>query len=161
MNSRQTAERQDLLAAVDAEYQDRTHAIDAESADADQKIAKASDPADRQQWQAKKDRLAADRQAVTADYGAFRGAVEAVADRSQRFYLAERRLATGDAYPVAFLGQKLLGDYLLPFEIASVLLLVVMIGAAYLAKGRRREAEALAGRAMGEAELSRQARQWT
>jgi NADH-quinone oxidoreductase subunit J len=44
-----------------------------------------------------------------------------------------------DAYPVDRLGQVLLGDYLVPFEIVSVLLLVVMIGAAYLAKGRRRE----------------------
>jgi NADH-quinone oxidoreductase subunit J len=44
-------------------------------------------------------------------------------------------------YPMAQLGQALLGDYLLPFEIVSVLLLVVMIGAAYLAKGRRREGE--------------------
>src|SRR3954468_16420957 len=45
----------------------------------------------------------------------------------------------GDGYPMAQLGQALLGDYLVPFELASVLLLVVMIGAAYLAKGRRRE----------------------
>jgi NADH-quinone oxidoreductase subunit J len=37
-------------------------------------------------------------------------------------------------YPIEKLGQALLGDYLVPFEIASVLLLVVMIGAAYLAK---------------------------
>lgn len=44
-------------------------------------------------------------------------------------------------YPVARLGQVLLGDYLIPFEVVSVLLLVVMIGAAYLAKGRRREGE--------------------
>jgi NADH-quinone oxidoreductase subunit J len=44
-------------------------------------------------------------------------------------------------YPIEKLGQALLGDYLVPFEIASVLLLVVMIGAAYLAKGRRREGE--------------------
>jgi NADH:ubiquinone oxidoreductase subunit 6 (subunit J) len=29
----------------------------------------------------------------------------------------------------------LLGDYLVPFEVVSVLLLAVMIGAAYLAKG--------------------------
>lgn len=36
------------------------------------------------------------------------------------------------------IGQALLGQYLIPFEIASVLLLVVLIGAAYLAKGRRR-----------------------
>ncbi len=46
-----------------------------------------------------------------------------------------------ERYPVAQLGQALLGDYLLPFEIVSVLLLVVMIGAAYLAKGRRPEEE--------------------
>src|SRR5262245_55149855 len=44
-------------------------------------------------------------------------------------------------YPVDKLGQTLLGDFLIPFELASVLLLVVMIGAAYLAKGRRRETD--------------------
>ena len=44
-------------------------------------------------------------------------------------------------YPVVTLGQALLGDYLIPFEIASVLLLVVMIGAAYLAKARKRKSE--------------------
>jgi NADH-quinone oxidoreductase subunit J len=44
-------------------------------------------------------------------------------------------------YPVDKLGQTLLGDYLVPFELSSVLLLVVMIGAAYLAKGRKREHE--------------------
>jgi NADH:ubiquinone oxidoreductase subunit 6 (subunit J) len=43
-------------------------------------------------------------------------------------------------YPVDRLGTLLLGDYLIPFELASVLLLAVMIGAAYLAKGRRRKA---------------------
>ena len=42
-------------------------------------------------------------------------------------------------YPIESLGQALLGDYLVPFELASVLLLVVMIGAAYLAKARRHE----------------------
>jgi NADH:ubiquinone oxidoreductase subunit 6 (subunit J) len=36
------------------------------------------------------------------------------------------------------LGKSLLTDYLVPFEVASVLLLVVMIGAAYLAKQERR-----------------------
>lgn len=46
------------------------------------------------------------------------------------------------AYPVLELGAALLGDYLLPFELVSVVLLVVMIGAAYLAKGRRRNREA-------------------
>jgi NADH-quinone oxidoreductase subunit J len=44
-------------------------------------------------------------------------------------------------YPMSQLGQVLLGDFLVPFEVVSVLLLVVMIGAAYLAKGRRREGE--------------------
>jgi NADH-quinone oxidoreductase subunit J len=44
-------------------------------------------------------------------------------------------------YPIDRLGQALLGDYLVPFELASVLLLVVMIGAAYLAKARRRPPE--------------------
>lgn len=39
-------------------------------------------------------------------------------------------------YGVAELGQNLLGKYALPFELAGVLLLVVMIGAAYIAKGR-------------------------
>lgn len=44
-------------------------------------------------------------------------------------------------YPVKELGAALLGDYLLPFELVSVVLLVVMIGAAYLAKGRRRDGD--------------------
>ncbi|HEV7300986.1 MAG TPA: NADH-quinone oxidoreductase subunit J [Tepidisphaeraceae bacterium] len=42
-----------------------------------------------------------------------------------------------DPYALSNLGQALLGDYLIPFELASVLLLTVMIGAAYLARGRR------------------------
>ena len=61
-------------------------------------------------------------------------------------------------YPMVQLGQALLGDYLVPFELASVLLLVVMIGAAYLAKGRRRE-ESMPSQA--ESRLSAQARQWS
>ena len=65
-------------------------------------------------------------------------------------------VASGEqGYPVAALGQALLGDYLLPFEIVSVLLLVVMIGAAYLAKGRRPEARP------DSPVASREARQWT
>jgi NADH-quinone oxidoreductase subunit J len=65
----------------------------------------------------------------------------------------------GTRYPVDLLGQALLGDYLVPFELASVLLLVVMIGAAYLAKARRREAaEEVPAVA---AELSRQAKEWS
>ena len=38
---------------------------------------------------------------------------------------------------VASLGTELLTTYLVPFEAASVLLLVVMIGAAYLARQER------------------------
>jgi NADH-quinone oxidoreductase subunit J len=59
-------------------------------------------------------------------------------------------------YPVALLGQTLLGDYLVPFELASVLLLAVMIGAAYLAKGRRRPEDR-----RGTEPLSREARRWS
>jgi NADH:ubiquinone oxidoreductase subunit 6 (subunit J) len=47
--------------------------------------------------------------------------------------------AVGELYPMKSLGQALLepSGYLVPFELVSVLLLAVMIGAAYLAKGRR------------------------
>jgi NADH-quinone oxidoreductase subunit J len=38
-------------------------------------------------------------------------------------------------------GRSLLGKYIVPFELASVLLLVVMIGAAYIARGRRSPAK--------------------
>jgi NADH-quinone oxidoreductase subunit J len=44
--------------------------------------------------------------------------------------------AQPDAYPNQHIGQALLGDYVLPFELASLLLLAVMLGAAYLAKRR-------------------------
>ena len=46
-----------------------------------------------------------------------------------------------DGYTVAQLGNELLSTYLVPFELASVLLLAVMIGAAYLAQpqARRRD----------------------
>jgi NADH:ubiquinone oxidoreductase subunit 6 (subunit J) len=62
----------------------------------------------------------------------------------------------GQTYAIDRLGQVLLGDYLVPFEVVSVLLLAVMIGAAYLAKGRRREGEEAAS-----VNLSQQARQWS
>jgi NADH-quinone oxidoreductase subunit J len=67
--------------------------------------------------------------------------------------------ATEVDYPIGKLGQALLGDYLIPFEIASVLLLAVMIGAAYLAKGRRRDGESTP--AVGSPDLSRRAREWS
>lgn len=54
---------------------------------------------------------------------------------------AARAGTDGYTYPIRSLGEALLGDYLVPFELISVLLLAVMIGAAYLAKGRRREGE--------------------
>lgn len=40
---------------------------------------------------------------------------------------------------VKVIGETLLTDYLVPFEVASVLLLVVMIGAAYLARSEKTE----------------------
>jgi NADH-quinone oxidoreductase subunit J len=43
------------------------------------------------------------------------------------------------AFSVADLGGALLGQYLVPFEVVSVLLLAVMIGAAYLAQPATRE----------------------
>lgn len=42
--------------------------------------------------------------------------------------------AAQDSFSVAAFGDALLSTYLVPFEIASVLLLAVMIGAAYLAQ---------------------------
>ncbi len=45
------------------------------------------------------------------------------------------------AYSVREIGQALLTDYLLPFELASVLLLAVMVGAAYLAAPLRQGAK--------------------
>lgn len=87
----------------------------------------------------------------------FTAAVERLAPKSQRLF-ANRPFDPAEGYPVQTLGQKLLGDYLIPFELASVLLLVVMIGAAYLAKGRRREAEEDGPVA---SEASRRARQWS
>ena len=56
-----------------------------------------------------------------------------------RTTFASQAIEPGHGYSIAILGQVLLGDYLIPFELASVLLLVVMIGASYLAKARRKE----------------------
>src|SRR5437763_8925105 len=70
---------------------------------------------------------------------------------------APEPLVKDQKYPVAALGQALLGDYLVPFELASVILLVVMIGAAYLAKARRRETRP-AGRSV--VTIEDKTRQW-
>ncbi len=43
----------------------------------------------------------------------------------------------GPVTSIETFGQTLLGEYLAPFELASVLLLVILIGAAYVARGRR------------------------
>ena len=51
----------------------------------------------------------------------------------------EQALAHVTEYPVATIGRVLLSKYLIPFEVVGVLLLVVMIAAAYMAKGRRAE----------------------
>jgi NADH-quinone oxidoreductase subunit J len=45
------------------------------------------------------------------------------------------------SYPMAQLGVALMGPYFVPFEVSSVLLLTVMIGAAFLARGRRRSGD--------------------
>jgi len=44
----------------------------------------------------------------------------------------------GQVGTVQLLGELLISSYVIPLEIAAVLLLVVMIGAAYIAKGRHR-----------------------
>lgn len=78
-----------------------------------------------------------------------------------RTKFAQKPIDTG-TYPVDKLGQVLLGDFLIPFEIASVLLLVVMIGAAYLAKGRKREPdEQPVARTRSSVEASKRAREWS
>jgi NADH-quinone oxidoreductase subunit J len=85
-----------------------------------------------------------------------------LAVRSTVFPVVPTDVAAGEErYPLNRLGQALLGDYLLPFEIVSVLLLVVMIGAAYLAKARRRQtAVGSVTASVGDA-ASRQARAWS
>ena len=45
-----------------------------------------------------------------------------------------RQATFGQSARVVDFGKELLTTYLVPFEVASVLLLVVMIGAAYLAR---------------------------
>ena len=50
--------------------------------------------------------------------------------------MTARPIDAAQPYPVRSLGVALLGDYLLPFELISVLLLAVMIGAAYLARSK-------------------------
>jgi NADH:ubiquinone oxidoreductase subunit 6 (subunit J) len=93
--------------------------------------------------------------AITACVVLFAALVMAI--RSADF--RPQSLDTTQKYPVGALGQSLLGDYLVPFELASVVLLVVMIGAAYLAKGRKRDERRAVAR--GAATLSQKARQWS
>jgi len=45
---------------------------------------------------------------------------------------------TAEVAPVSAIGEELLTTYLVPFELVSVLLLAVMIGAAYLARPEKR-----------------------
>lgn len=46
--------------------------------------------------------------------------------------------SAAEGFSVEHIGRELLTTYLVPFELASVLLLAVMIGAAYLARAERR-----------------------
>ena len=82
-------------------------------------------------------------------YEPSRAAVATAAVLSAVLLTALVLLAVGGRFPLAGrtpdvsagadpLGRALLGDYLVPFELASVLLLVVLVGAAHLAAGRRR-----------------------
>ncbi|MBL1217716.1 MAG: hypothetical protein D8M59_09495 [Planctomycetes bacterium] len=48
---------------------------------------------------------------------------------------------TAASFGVTELGRSMLTKYMIPFEVAGVLLLVVMIGAAYIAKGRHEQAD--------------------
>jgi len=48
---------------------------------------------------------------------------------------------SAETFPVAAFGQALLTTYLVPFEVASVLLLAVMIGAAFLAQPAAKDSE--------------------
>lgn len=52
------------------------------------------------------------------------------------FHVAD---APADAVYVEVIGRALLSEYLVPFEVSGVLLLVVMIGAAYMARRRVKE----------------------
>ena len=56
-------------------------------------------------------------------------------------------IATHAAFAASVKHSPLLGDFLVPFELASIILLVVMIGAAYLAKRRRPEEHQATGEA--------------
>ncbi len=79
-----------------------------------------------------------------AKFNATRGQVIAAAIVSLMLFVGLCLLLTGAEWPtgselaasptVKAIGEALLTDYLVPFEVASVLLLVVMIGAAYLAR---------------------------
>jgi len=53
--------------------------------------------------------------------------------------MAGEKQPPGGYNDVANIGRGLLSKYLVPFEVAGVLLLVVMIGAAYMARKRRAE----------------------
>jgi len=57
----------------------------------------------------------------------------------RRFDSVQTKAVAEVPYPTLALGQSLVGDYLLAFELSSVVLLIVMIGAAYLSKARPRE----------------------
>lgn len=61
-----------------------------------------------------------------------------IANWTGPIFPAEAVLAVED-YPVSTFGKMLLSKYLIAFETAGVLLLIVMIAAAYMAKGRHRE----------------------
>ncbi|HEY1687225.1 MAG TPA: NADH-quinone oxidoreductase subunit J [Tepidisphaeraceae bacterium] len=76
-----------------------------------------------------------------AIFAAIIGGVLLIALCAALSHLALPSASPSESYSIQNLGAALLGPFLLPFEMISVLLLVVMIGAAYLAKGRRRQGD--------------------
>ncbi len=61
-----------------------------------------------------------------------------IANWTGPIFPSEQVLATQD-YPVSTFGKVMLSKYLITFETAGVLLLIVMIAAAYMAKGRHQQ----------------------
>jgi len=63
------------------------------------------------------------------------------AEAGQATFILGPTEAHGHLATLQLLGELLISSYVIPLEIAAVLLLIVMIGAAYLAKGRQRRGE--------------------
>jgi NADH-quinone oxidoreductase subunit J len=74
--------------------------------------------------------------ALAAALGALLAALLVLASIHTPIAVPPASETAGFGYVVADIGYLLLNEYLVPFEVAAVLLLVVMIGAAYVARRR-------------------------